>query len=59
MKAGTIVIGKRVGLGAAVMGISEGVQAFFPEYAQAIGSFTVPLIFILQVYVVNRYGVTQ
>ena len=59
MKAGSVVIGKRVGLGAAVMGISEGVQVFFPEYAQAIGSFTVPLIFVLQVIVANRFGVTQ
>ena len=59
MKAGSIVIGKRVGLGAAILGISEGIQAFFPEYAQAIGSFTVPLIFIVQVIVANKFGVTQ
>ena len=59
MKAGSIVIGKRVGLGAAVMGVSEAIQTFYPEHAAAIGQLTVPVIFILQVFVANRYGVTQ
>ena len=59
VKAGTIVIGKRVGLGAAIMGVSEALQAFYPEHAQAIGSLAVPVIFIVQVFVANRYGITQ
>ena len=59
MKAGSIIVGKRVGLGAAVMGVSEALQTFFPEHAQAIGSLAIPAIFILQVWVVNRFGVTQ
>jgi len=59
MKAGTVVIGKRVTLGAAIGGLSEALQSFFPEYAPAIGSLTVPTIFIVQLIVANRYGITQ
>ena len=53
MKAGSIVIGKRITVGAAIMGVSEAVQTFFPEYAAAIGQLTVPLIFVVQLIIVN------
>ena len=60
MKIGeNIIVGKRITLGAAILGISEGLQAFFPEHAAAIGSFAIPVIFLAQLFVVNRYGVTQ
>ena len=59
MKAGSIVIGKRITVGAAIMGVSEAVQTFFPEYAAAIGQLTVPLIFVVQLIIVNKLGVTQ
>ena len=59
MKAGEIVIGKRVTVGAAIMGVSEAVQTFFPEYAPAIGQLTVPVIFLVQLFIANRYGITQ
>lgn len=59
MKAGSIIIGKRITVGAAIMGVSEAVQTFFPEYAAAIGQMTVPLIFVVQLIIVNKVGVTQ
>lgn len=59
MKAGDIVVGKRVTVGAAIMGVSEAVQTFFPEYAPAIGQLTVPVIFLVQLIIANRYGITQ
>lgn len=59
MKAGSIVIGKRITVGAAILGLSEAVQTFFPEYATAIGQLTVPIIFIVQVVIANKFGVTQ
>ena len=59
MKAGSVIIGKRITVGAAIMGVSEAVQTFFPEYAAAIGQLTVPLIFVVQLILVNKFGVTQ
>ena len=59
MKAGSIVIGKRITVGAAILGLSEAVQTFFPEYAPAIGQLTVPVIFVVQLIIVNKLGVTQ
>ena len=59
MKAGSIVIGKRITVGAAILGLSEAVQTFFPEYAPAIGQLTVPIIFVVQLIIVNKLGVTQ
>ena len=53
-----IVIGKRVTIGAAILGISESVQFFYPEYAPAIGSLTVPIIFLVQVIIANYFGIT-
>lgn len=58
MKAGSLVIGKRVSLAAAIGGISEACQLLFPEYAAVIGQLTVPCIFVVQVFVANRYGIT-
>lgn len=53
------VIGKRVTLGAAILGVANGLAAIFPEHSQAILGFVTPVVFIAQIYVVNKYGVTQ
>ena len=53
-----IVVGKRVTIGAAIMAISEAVQFYLPDHAPAIGQLTIPVIFIVQLILANRYGVT-
>ena len=53
-----VVIGKRITVGAAIMGVSEALQTFYPEYAPAIGQLTVPFIFVVQLILVNKFGVT-
>ena len=53
-----VIIGKRITVGAAILAVSEAFQFFFPEYAPAIGQLAIPLIFIVQTILVNKYGVT-
>ena len=53
-----VVIGKRITIGAAIAGLSEGIQFFFPEHAPAIGSFTIPVIFIVQLLIAHNFGIT-
>ena len=59
MKAGSVVVGKRVSVGAAIYAVSEALQIFFPEHASAIGQLAIPVVAVVQVILVNRYGVTQ
>lgn len=59
MKAGTIVIGKRVTFGGAVMALSTALVDFFPDHATAIVALATVVIFIGQIVIVNRFGVTQ
>jgi hypothetical protein len=55
----TIVIGKRVTIGAAVTSTASVFASLFPEYASAILAASVAVTFIIQVIVANRYGITQ
>lgn len=59
MKAGTIVIGKRVTFGGAVMALSTALIDFFPDYATGIAAMATVFIFVGQVIIVNKWGVTQ
>lgn len=54
-----IIVGKRVAIGAAINSTAATVAFFFPEHAPAIVSAAVPITFGIQVYVVNRWGITQ
>lgn len=53
-----VVIGKRVGIGAAITS-SAGVFAhFFPEHAAAFIGLAVPVTMVAQIWWVNKFGVT-
>ena len=54
-----IIIGKRVTIGAFIGSIASVLAFYFPEHATPIVSGSTALIFIVQVIVANRYGVTQ
>jgi hypothetical protein len=54
-----IVIGKRVTLGAAILGVANALAHFFPEQAPAILAIATPTIFVVQLVVANKFGVTQ
>lgn len=54
-----IIIGKRVGVGAAIMSGAAGLSNFFPDHAAAIVSFAVPITFFVQLWIVNKFGVTK
>lgn len=54
-----IIIGKRITVGAAILAVSEALQFFYPEQAPAIGQLAIPVIFIVQTILVNRFGITQ
>ena len=65
MKAGEIVIGTRVVIGQAIMGIvNAGVWLWninHPEQqvpGEVAGAFAQPIIFIAQVYWANKVGIT-
>ena len=54
-----VIIGKRVTIGAAINSIASIFAFLFPERAPAIVAAAVPLTFLVQVFIANRYGVTQ
>lgn len=54
-----IIIGKRVTIGAAILAVSEALQFWLPEHAPAIGQLAIPVIFLVQTFVVNKFGVTS
>ena len=55
----SLVIGKRVGIGAAITSIAGVFAHFYPEHAAAFIGLAVPVTFLLQVWWVNKYGVTN
>ena len=59
MKVNSVVIGKRVTVGAAILGIANALVHFYPEHAPAILAIATPTIFVLQLLVVKYFGVTQ
>lgn len=54
-----IVIGKRITFGAAVNSLGAVLAHFYPEHAAAIVSACVPIVFIGQLIIVNKFGITQ
>ena len=59
MKVQGIVVGKRITVGAAILAFSEGLQFYFPDHAPAIGQFAIPVIFMVQLFIANKFGVTS
>jgi len=53
-----IVIGKRVTLGAAVLATSEAIQTWLPEYAGFIGQMVIPILFVAQIIIANKFSIT-
>lgn len=53
-----IIIGKRVTVGAAINGIAAALAHIYPDQAPAIISFAVPITLMVQLVIVNRWGVT-
>ena len=54
-----VIIGKRVTVGAAIGGVAAAIGNIWPEYANLLLNLVPPLTFVVQLVVVNRYGVTQ
>lgn len=59
MESNSLVIGKRITVGGAINGTATAIAAFFPDKAVAIMGLAIPITAAAQVYVVNKYGVTQ
>lgn len=54
-----VIIGKRVTAGAALTSTAAVFAHIFPDHAPAIISAAVPLTFVVQIIIVNKFGVTQ
>ena len=54
-----VIIGKRITFGAAVNSVGAMLAHFYPEHAPAIVSACVPITFVGQVILVNKFGITQ
>lgn len=53
-----VVIGKRVGLGAAITSSAIALAQFFPDQSTAILSMSVPITFGVQTWWASKFGVT-
>ena len=54
-----IIIGKRITAGAAITSVAAVFAHIFPQHAPAIISAAVPVTFLIQMWVVRKFGVTQ
>ena len=54
-----IIIGKRVTVGAAILGVANALVHFYPEQAPAILAIATPVIFVVQLIIVRHFGVTK
>jgi len=54
-----IIIGKRITIGAAILGIANALVHFYPDQAPAILAIVTPTVFVVQLVVANVYGVTK
>ena len=53
------VIGKRVPIGAAILGCANALVHFYPDQAPAILAIVTPIVFVVQLVVANVWGVTK
>jgi hypothetical protein len=54
-----VIIGKRVTVGAAINSLAAVAAHIWPEHAPAVVAAAVPVTFITQIIVVNKFGVTS
>lgn len=54
-----MVIGKRITVGAAINSVAAILAHVYPDHAAAFISAAVPITFIAQIFVVNKFGITQ
>ena len=54
-----VIIGKRITVGGAIGGIAAAIGNIWPEYATMVLNLTPPLVFVVQLLLVNLYGVTS
>ena len=59
MKINNVIVGKRITVGGAIGSVAAFLSHFYPEHAPAFISAAVPITLVVQVIVVNRFGVTQ
>jgi len=59
MKVGEQIIGKRVTVGAAILGVANALVHFFPEQAPAILAIATPTIFMVQLAIARYSGITK
>ena len=53
-----IIVGKRVQIGAAITSTAAVFASFFPNQAVGIIAAAVPVTFLVQLYIANKFGVT-
>jgi len=53
------IIGKRVTVGAAILGIANALVHFYPDHAAAILAIATPTIFVVQLAIVKYFGITS
>jgi hypothetical protein len=53
-----IVVGKRVGVGAAITSTCAVFAHIWPQHAPAMISAAVPITFVVQLLIVKKFGVT-
>ena len=54
-----VIIGKRITIGAAINSAIAALVHFYPAHAEALVSLGVPVVFLLQVWIAHRGGVTS
>ena len=54
-----VIIGKRVTIGAAILGVANAVVYFYPDQAPAVLAIATPVIFVVQLLVAKYFGVTN
>ena len=53
-----IIIGKRIKVGAAITSLAAIAVHYFPGHGPAIVAAVVPITFVVQVVLANKFGVT-
>ncbi len=59
MKVGEQVIGKRVSVGGAIMGIATALAQVYPQHAPTIIAIATPTIFVVQLLIARFGGITK
>jgi hypothetical protein len=54
-----VIIGKRVQVGAAITSVAAILAHIWPTHAPAFISAAVPITFVVQLWIVKKFGVTS